>query len=112
MSKVENLTLNGFHVVRPDVAPEPDKAEHPFDITHYPDRVTTRVIVRIDPEAVARVERLTRRRLKPGGAFWRGQAEHLLSAYLWSEGKTPELGLTVHDISRDDIDVAAAWDLD
>ena len=111
-SKVENLTLNGFHVVRPDVAPEPDKGEHPFDITHYPDRVTTRVIVRIDPEAVARVERLTRRQLKPGGSFWRAQAEHLLSAYLWSEGRTPELALTVHDISRDDIDVAAAWDLD
>jgi DNA-binding response OmpR family regulator len=111
-STVENLTLNGFHVVRPDVAPEPAKAEHPFDVTHYPDRITTRVIVRIDPDAVARVERLTHRQLKPGGSFWRAQAEHLLSAYLWSEGKTPDLGLIVHDISRDDIDVAAAWDLD
>ena len=92
--------------------PEPATGEHAFDVTHFPDGVTTRVIVRIDPEAVARVERLTHRPLKPGGSFWRGQAERLLSAYLWSEGKTPELGLTVHDISRDDIDVAAAWDLD
>src|SRR4051812_14697017 len=107
-SKVGNLTFNGFHVVRPDVAPDPARAEHPFDVTRYPDRVTTRVIVRIDPEAIARVERLTRRTLKPGGSFWRVQAEHLLSAYLWSEGKTPEPGLTVHDVSRDDIDLAAA----
>jgi DNA-binding response OmpR family regulator len=111
-SKIENLTLNGFHVVRPDVALEPATGEHPFDVTHYPDRVTTRVVVRIDPEAVARVERLTRRHLKPGGSFWRAQAEHLLSAYLWSEGRIPDAGLTVHDVSRDAIDVAAAWELD
>ena len=64
-------------------------------------------------EAVARVVRLTRHPLQPGGAFWREQAERLLSAYLWSEGKVPEGGqLTVQDISRDDIDVAAAWDRD
>ena len=52
------------------------------------------------------------RQLRPGGAFWRGQAERLLSAYVWSEGRAPDDGLTVHDISRDDIDVAAAWNLD
>ena len=57
--------------------------------------------------------RLTRHPLQPGGAFWREQAERLLSAYLWSEGKVPEGGrLTVQDVSRDDIDVAAAWDRD
>jgi DNA-binding response OmpR family regulator len=109
---IEIVTLNGFRVVRPHVKPDPARGEHAFDVTHFPEGVTNRVIVRIDPEAVARVERLTRRQLKPGGAFWRGQAERLLSAYLWSEGRTPELGLTVHDISRDDIDVAAAWELD
>ena len=54
----------------------------------------------------------THRQLMPGRSFWRGQAERLLSAYLWSEGRTPDSGLTVHDISRDDIDTAAAWDLD
>jgi len=109
---VEIVTLNGFRVVRPHVRPDPAKGEHAFDVTHFPEGVTTRVVVQIDPEAVARVERLTHHQLKPGGSFWRAQAEHLLSAYLWSEGKTPERGLTVHDISRDDIDVAAAWDLD
>lgn len=111
-AEVEIMTLNGFRVVRPHVPPDPARGEHVFEVTHFPQGVMTRVVVRIDPEAVARVERLTHRNLKPGGSFWRGQAERLLSAYLWSEGKTPELGLTVHDISRDDIDVAAAWDLD
>jgi hypothetical protein len=111
--RIETLTLNGFRIVRPHAAPDPAKGEHGFDVTHFPDGRTTQVIVRIDPEAVARVARLTRHPLQPGGAFWREQAERLLSAYLWSEGKVPEGGrLTVHDVSRDDIDVAAAWDRD
>jgi DNA-binding response OmpR family regulator len=110
---IETLTLNGFRIVRPHVAAEPTKGEHTFEVTHFPDGTTTRVVVRIDPEAVARVTRLTRHPLQPGGAFWREQAERLLSAYLWSEGKVPEgRSLTVQDVSRDDIDVAAAWDRD
>jgi len=110
---IETLTLNGFRIVRPRAAPEPTSGEHTFDVTHFPEGKTTQVIVRIDPDAVARVARLTRHPLEPGGGFWREQAERLLSAYLWSEGKVPEGGrLTVHDVSRDDIDVAAAWDRD
>ena len=110
---IETLTLNGFRIVRPRAAPELIKGEHTFEVTHFPDNRTTQVVVNIDPEAVARVARLTRHPLQPGGAFWREQAERLLSAYLWSEGKVPEGSrLTVHDVSRDDIDVAAAWDRD
>ena len=71
------------------------------------------VTVTIDRDCLERVARLTRRRLEPGGMFWRMQAERLLSAYLWSEGKTPEnRRLVVCDVSRDDIDVAASWDND
>jgi FixJ family two-component response regulator len=113
---IETLTLNGFRIVRPRGVPEPPestKGEHIFAVTHFPDGTTTQVIVCIDPAAVARVVRLTRHPLQPGGAFWREQAERALSAYLWSEGQVPEGGrLTVRDVSRDDIDVAAAWDRD
>jgi hypothetical protein len=57
--------------------------------------------------------RLTHRRLEPGGAFWRGQAERLLSAYVWSEGKAPANGrLTMHDVSREDLEVVARWEFD
>jgi hypothetical protein len=71
------------------------------------------VTVSIDPEAVARLARLSRRALQPGGVFWRGQAERLLSAFVWSEGRVPENGrLTVQDVSRDDLDVATAWESD
>jgi hypothetical protein len=71
------------------------------------------VIVAIDPEAIARVARLTHRQLQPGGAFWRDQAERLLAEFLWSEGKPPQNGrLSVRDVPREDIDLAAAWKLD
>ncbi len=67
--------------------------------------------VAIAPEAVERVSRLTRRRLEPGGAFWTSQAERRLSAFLWSEGKAPVDGrLTVDDVSREDLDLAAQWE--
>jgi hypothetical protein len=60
---------------------------------------------------VDRVARLTHRRLEAGSTFWQLQAERLLSAYVWSEGKAPPAGrLTVRDVSREDLDVAARWD--
>ena len=111
-SRIETLTLNGFRIVRPQMPRDPAIGEHAFDVTHFPDGTTTRVSVRIDPEAVARVTRLTRRQLKPGGSFWREQAERLLSAHLWSEGKVPETALIVRDVSRDDLEVAVVWERD
>jgi DNA-binding response OmpR family regulator len=111
--RIETLTLNGFRIVRPRSGTDITSREHVFEVTHFPDGSPVAVTVRIDPEAVARVARLSRRQLQPGGAFWREQAERLLSAYLWSEGRMPESGrLTVHDVSREDLDIAAAWELD
>jgi DNA-binding response OmpR family regulator len=108
--QIESLTLNGFRIVRAPDAADPASGEHVFRVTHFPHGVESTVTVLIDPEAVARVSRLTRRELRPGGAFWREQAHRLLSSFLWSEGKPPENGrLTLRDVSRDDIDVAAAW---
>ena len=74
---------------------------------------TAGALLLVSQGAVARVTRLTHRDLRPGGAFWRDQAQRLLSAYLWSEGRPPENGrLTVHDVSREDLDIAAAWHFD
>jgi CheY-like chemotaxis protein len=103
------VTMNGFRILRTDPAPE--SAEHAFRVTHVADGAEFTVTVAIDPDAVERVARLTHRRLEPGGAFWRLQAERLLSAYLWSESAGPAGGrLTVRDVSREDLDVAARWD--
>jgi FixJ family two-component response regulator len=106
--QVETLTLNGFRIVRSGG----DGRAHVFEVTHFPDGAKSTVNVLIDPEAVARVERLTGRRLEPGGAFWKGQAERLLSGYLWSEGQVPSGPMTVRDISREDLDAVGAWSLD
>jgi DNA-binding response OmpR family regulator len=106
------LTLNGFQILRSPGAATPSSAEHAFRVRHVGDGVEFPVTVAIDPEAAARVVRLTQRQLEPGGAFWRLQAERLLAAYLWSEGKGPaDARLIVRDVSREDLDVAARWEL-
>jgi DNA-binding response OmpR family regulator len=110
---IETLTLNGFRITRSPGSIHPAAREHVFHVTHFPDAIASTVTVAIDPDVLARVTRLTNRRLQPGGAFWREQAQRRLSSFLWSEGSPPENGrLTVSDISRDDLDIAAAWDLD
>jgi DNA-binding response OmpR family regulator len=104
-------TLNGFQIHPVPHAGPPASPEHAFVVRHMADGAESTVIVSIDPEAVDRVARLTQRRLEPGGAFWRLQAERLVSAYVWTEGKPPAGGrLTVRDISREDLDVAARWE--
>jgi CheY-like chemotaxis protein len=108
--QIESLTLNGFRIVQAPAPANPMAHEHVFRVTHFPHGAESTVTVVIDPEAVARVTRLTRRELQPGGAFWHEQAQRLLSSFLWSEGKPPEDDrLTLRDVSRDDIDAAAAW---
>jgi DNA-binding response OmpR family regulator len=110
--QIETLTLNGFQILRAREA-TPSSSEHAFRVRHVADGVEFTVTVAIDPEAVERLARLTHRRLESGGAFWRAQAERLLSAFVWSEGKGPTEGrLTVRDVSREDLDVAARWEFD
>jgi DNA-binding response OmpR family regulator len=111
--RIETLTLNGFRIEHSPGPVDPAAREHLFHVTHFPEGIEHKVIVAIEPGAVARVARLSRRELQPGGAFWRDQAERLLSSVLWSEGKPPESGrLTVRDVSREDIEIAAVWELD
>jgi DNA-binding response OmpR family regulator len=111
--RIEMVTLNGFRIRRASRARELLNPEHVFHVNRFPDDTGTTVTVSIAPEAVARVERLTKRMLPPGGAFWHEQAERLLAAVLWSEGRVPDDGrLTVSDVSRDDLDLAASWTAD
>jgi hypothetical protein len=68
------------------------------------------VLVQIDGEAVEYVERMTRRQLPAENSFWTGQAERLLSDYLWKEGKVPPTRrLVIKDVGRDELPVAARW---
>jgi DNA-binding response OmpR family regulator len=110
---IETLTLNGFQIVRAGDDVDAPPAEHRFRVRRFTDNDQATVTVAIDPEAVARVARLSQRTLGPRGAFWRLQAERRLSSYLWSEGRLPPEGrLVVHDVPRIDIDLLLAWDSD
>jgi DNA-binding response OmpR family regulator len=106
--QVETLTLNGFRILRAGGSGR----LHTFEVTHFGDGTKSTATVAIDPEAIARVERLTGRKLDPGGAFWKGQAERLLSTHLWTEGHVPIGLVTLYEISREDLDAVGAWTLD
>jgi hypothetical protein len=66
--------------------------------------------VDIDAEAIAMVERLTRRHLPFDSSFWTMCAERTLAAYLWHEGRIPSARLTVTEVNRYDLDIAARWE--
>jgi hypothetical protein len=105
---IQTVTMNGFTILEPEVEPrEPD--ERRFTVKS-PDGDEHEVLVRIDEEAVGYVERMTRRRLPAESSFWTIQAQHVLSDYLWKEGKVPPTrSLSVRDVDRDELPVAARW---
>jgi CheY-like chemotaxis protein len=110
---VEAVTLNGFRIVAAKASSAAADGAHAFRVRHFADGTESTVTVSINPEAVARVARLSGRTLEPGGAFWRRQAERLLAGVLWSEGRVPEDGrVIVQDVSREDLDMAASWPFD
>lgn len=111
---IETITMNGFHIrYRGSEAAADGGAMHRFTVTRYPQVQAYDVSVAIDPEAVARVARLTNRELAAAGGFWRHQAEGMLAAYLWSENAVPGASqLRVTDVSRAELDVAARWSSD
>ena len=106
---IQTVTLNGFEILGVAGQPDPASPDHTFRVKHFPDGAEATIVITIDPDVIARVDRLSQRHLPPGGRFWRSQAERLLSAYVWSEGKAPgPAELCVRDVSRDDIERVAA----
>lgn len=108
---IQTLTLNGFEIIRPpDLgAGKANTDEHRF-LVKSPEGREYEVIVTIDAETVGYVERMARRQLPANNSFWALHAERLLADYLWNEGKVPSNGrLTLKEIDRDEIDVAARW---
>ena len=107
--EIETLTMNGFRFV--SEAENGSVGVYRFRVFAGTDTGHgAPVSVAIDPAAVARVERISGRRLPASSSFWRTQAENLLAAYLWTEQHIPEPErLRVRDVSREDMDAAAAW---
>lgn len=105
--QIQIITMNGFTILESDAQQGPN--ERRFTVKS-PTGGEHEVLVQIDEEAVAYVERMTRKQLPPENSFWSGQAQRLLSDYLWKEGKVPPTRrLIVKDVDRDDLPVAANW---
>jgi len=105
---IQIITMNGFTILdSEDARPEPNerrfKVKSPTGSEHE-------VLVQIDDEAVGYVERMTRRKLPAENSFWTSQAQRLLADYLWQQGKLPSTRkLTIRDVDRDEIPIAARW---
>lgn len=104
---IETITMNGFEILDEKVSQAPNQRRF---LVVGPDGNRQEVLVQIDEEPVAYVERITRRRLPPESSFWTQEARNLLSDYLWSEGKIPPTGkLTVKDLNPDKLPIAERW---
>ena len=104
---IQIITMNGFTILSEGARQEPH--ERRFTVKS-PTGGEHEVLVQIDHEAVGYVERMTRRQLPAENSFWTSQAQRLLSDYLWKEGKVPPTRkLTIKDIDRDELPIAARW---
>ena len=105
---IQTITMNGFTILdSKDVRHEANERRL---IVKSPSGTQHEVLVVINDEAVGYVERMTRRKLPAENSFWTAQAERLLSDYLWKEGMVPPTGkLTIKDVDRDELPMAAQW---
>jgi len=105
---IQIITMNGFTILDSEgVRQEPN--ERRFRVK-TPTGSEHEVLVQIDEEAVGFVERMIKRRLPAENSFWTSQAQRLLGDYLWKEGKVPPTRkLTIRDVDRDELPIAARW---
>ena len=105
---IQIITMNGFTILDSEGG-QREANERRFTVKS-PTGTEHEVLVEIDEEAVGYVERMTRRKLPPENSFWTTQAQRVLSDYLWKEGKIPPTRkLTITDVDRDELPIAARW---
>jgi CheY-like chemotaxis protein len=103
------MTLNGFTILRATdiLGVVPQRPNERCFIVRKPDGREQEVVVEIDPEAVAAVEKVTNN-LPLGKAFWTEQAEQFLSDFLWNDGNAPASGrLMLKGVEREALERAA-----
>ena len=105
---IQIITMNGFTIL------DSEDARHEANQRRFVVRSPTgsehEVLVQIDEEAVGYVERMIRRKLPAENSFWSTQAQRVLGDYLWREGKVPPTRkLTIKDVDRDELPIAARW---
>ena len=106
---VETVTMNGFSILDPARDAWQFKEERRFTVVS-PNNSRHEVVVEIDEEVLAYVERLTRRRLPFESSFWTEEARRLLANYLWTRGEVPRTRrLSLNRLERDAILAAERW---
>ena len=105
---IQIITMNGFTILdSEDARHEPNERRF---VVKSPTGSEHEVLVQIDEEAVGYVERMTRRKLPAENSFWTSQAQRILGDYLWKEGRVPPTRkLTIKDVDRDELPIAARW---
>ena len=106
---IQTITMNGFTILDDNETPALDELQRRF-IVISPEGLRHDVLIQIEPEAIAYVERMTGRRLPADNSFWTAQARRLLSDFLWNErGVPPMRRLVLKSIDPDKLPVAARW---
>jgi len=105
---IQIITMNGFTILdSEDARHEPNERRF---VVRSPTGSEHEVLVQIDEEAVGYVERMIRRKLPAENSFWSTQAQRVLGDYLWKEGTVPPTRkLTIKDVDRDEVPIAARW---
>jgi CheY-like chemotaxis protein len=108
--QIQTITMNGFTILDDNEMPALEENQRRF-IVVSPEGDHHDVLVEIDLEVIAYVERMTNRWLAPGNSFWTTQAQRLLSDFLWNEGKAPPMRrLVLRHLDPDRLPVAAHWE--
>ena len=108
--QTQTITMNGFTILDDEETPALAPEQRRF-IVMTPDRQEHEVLVEIDEEVIAYVERMVGRRVAPDSSFWTAQARHLLSEFLWNEGKAPPTRrLVLRDLEPEKLLIAARWE--
>jgi len=106
---IQTVTMNGFTIFDQNEMPLLEERHRRFVVVS-PDGEKHEVLVEIETEPIAYVERLTGRHLAADSSFWTAQARRLLSDYLWNEGKVPVMRrLVLTNLDPDKLPVAAHW---
>lgn len=106
---IQTVTMNGFTILDDEESPALDHYQRRFVVTS-PEGERHDVLVEIDAEVIAYVERMTSRHLEPESSFWTTQARRLLSDYLWNERQAPPLRrLVLRSLDADRLPIAARW---
>lgn len=105
------VTLNGFRIVHQPSTP--GDSAHRFRVWYGSADLGVDVWIPVEPGAVASINQQSHRQFVAAGTYWKYQAEKLLAAYLWSEGRLPAPGaLAVRGVSREDLRAAESWPLE